>query len=80
MAKKFASLKLVEVKYVIDVDNRYLDNAVGKVEEIQGKKPLAIKDYRKALDDKDVDAIATYLSTLEEQMGCAIYGKWFSSW
>ena len=58
LARKFASLKLVEVKYVIDVDNRYLDNAVGKVEEIQGKKPLAIKDYRKALDDKDVDAIA----------------------
>ncbi|AQT67412.1 4-carboxy-2-hydroxymuconate-6-semialdehyde dehydrogenase [Anaerohalosphaera lusitana] len=57
LANKFAGLKNCEVKYVIDVDSRYLPSCAAGVEKTQGKKPQQISDFRKALDDKDVDAI-----------------------
>ncbi|MBI9016777.1 MAG: Gfo/Idh/MocA family oxidoreductase [Phycisphaerae bacterium] len=57
LAQEFASDKNCEVKYVVDVDSRYLDSAVETVEKAQGKKPAKLKDFRKALADKDIDAV-----------------------
>lgn len=57
LAQKFASLKNCSVKYVIDVDARYLSKAAEKTENLQNKRPQEIADYRTALDDKDVDAL-----------------------
>lgn len=57
LSRRFASIKNSRVKYVIDVDKRYLPDAAKVVEETQGTKPELIRDFRKALDDKDVDAL-----------------------
>lgn len=57
LAEKFAVLDNVEVKYVIDVDTRYLDDAVKAVQAKQAKEPKTCIDFRKALDDKDLDAL-----------------------
>ena len=53
----FSSQSDVDVKYVCDLDLGVLQSRVAQVKDRTGKEPLAIKDYRKALDDKSVDAI-----------------------
>jgi predicted dehydrogenase len=57
LSVKFASLKNVELKYVVDVDSRFLAKAADQVAECQGKRPQEIKDFRTILDDKDVDGL-----------------------
>ena len=57
LTQKFATLKNCSVKYVIDVDSRYLPKAAEEAEKIQNSRPQEIKDFRRALDDKDVDAL-----------------------
>jgi predicted dehydrogenase len=42
---------------VCDVDKRHLANAVKLVEQAGGKSPMATTDYRRLLDNKDVDAV-----------------------
>jgi predicted dehydrogenase len=54
----FASLAEVEVKYVCDIDERVLNSRIAAVEQRTGKRPIGIKDYRHALDDPAVDALA----------------------
>jgi predicted dehydrogenase len=53
----FASLPEVDVKYVCDIDENVLGARVAGVEKQTGRKPEAIKDYRKALEDKSLDAV-----------------------
>lgn len=53
----FAGLPTCEVKYVCDIDERVLAERVAGVENSTGRRPEAIKDFRRALDDKRVDAI-----------------------
>jgi predicted dehydrogenase len=48
--------KDVRIAYVCDVDANRLAVAAGKVEQ-SGGKPQAVKDLRKILDDKTVDAV-----------------------
>lgn len=57
LAGQFAALKDCVVKYVVDVDARYLDAAAAAAEAKQGTCPQAFRDYREALADADVDAI-----------------------
>lgn len=40
-----------------DVDQSVLDNRSSNVEKITGKKPVLYKDYRKMLENKDIDAV-----------------------
>lgn len=49
----------VEVAYICDVDENVMNKGIEKVvsNQNQKKKPKGIKDFRKALDDKDVDAL-----------------------
>ena len=57
LARQFAELKNGEVKYVVDVDKRYLESAAQDVAKIQGNKPRMLQDFRKALEDEDVDVL-----------------------
>lgn len=54
---KFAALPGVEFKYVIDPDSRHLAPAAALAEEKQGKAPKMETDFRRALEDKEVDAL-----------------------
>jgi len=53
----FASLPDVDVKYVCDLDENVLATRVDRVVARSGRRPEAIKDFRRALDDKLVDAV-----------------------
>ncbi|MEI6585667.1 MAG: Gfo/Idh/MocA family oxidoreductase [Sediminibacterium sp.] len=53
----FASQKNCEVLHVCDVDTRAADICINAVEKIQQKKPIATPDFRKALEDKNVDLL-----------------------
>jgi predicted dehydrogenase len=57
LAEVFAQVDGTEVKSVFDVDYRPLEELAEKVAEIQGKKPETGTDFRKALEDPDVDAL-----------------------
>ena len=53
----FTRLSGVEFAYVCDVDDRAIEKGVRAVASKQGKKPTGIKDFRKILDDRSVDAL-----------------------
>src|SRR6476620_10635455 len=53
----FASLPEVEVRYVCDLDETVRESALARVEQRTGKRPVGIKDFRKALDDKSLNAL-----------------------
>ena len=55
----FAGLKDVDVKYVCDLDESVLHARVANIATKTGKKPQAISDYRKALDDPSIDALVS---------------------
>jgi len=56
MAKKFARMPDCEIGYICDVDERPMAKTVEDVAKLQTRKPKAEKDFRKALEDKGVDA------------------------
>ena len=47
----------VECIALCDVDQSVLDERAGQVTEARGKKPQTYGDYRKLLDNKDIDAV-----------------------
>jgi hypothetical protein len=47
----FARQENCEVTYVCDVDSRAADKCIAALEKIQGKRPKAQGDFRKALED-----------------------------
>ena len=47
----------VEVAAVCDVHQGRLDRAVGLVDKKYGRKPMAVKDFRRVMDMKDIDAV-----------------------
>ncbi len=53
----FARQENCEVMYVCDVDVRAADKCMAALEKIQKKRPRPSPDFRKALEDKDVDAL-----------------------
>ena len=52
----FAGLSDVEVRYVCDIDDAALAAGLNRVEQKTGRKPDGIKDFRRAIDDKSIDA------------------------
>lgn len=48
----------VRITAICDVDRTHLDRAVALVETARGHKPKAFGDYRRVLDDREVDAVA----------------------
>jgi predicted dehydrogenase len=49
--------KGVPIAAVCDVDERHMREAAAEVEKKQGKRPEEIKDFRKLLERKDIDAV-----------------------
>jgi len=57
LAANFAKQSGCEVKYVCDVDEERAGTGVAAVEKAGGPTPQVIGDFRKILDDPDVDAL-----------------------
>jgi predicted dehydrogenase len=57
VGSNFASQKECEVLYVCDVDTRAADKCIDAIEKIQHIKPKASPDFRKALEDKELDVL-----------------------
>jgi predicted dehydrogenase len=57
MAGTFANQPDTEVKYICDVDDNALQKGIKAVLKVTGKEPVAIKDFRKVLEDKELDAV-----------------------
>lgn len=53
----FARQEGCEVMYVCDVDSRAADKCIANIEKVQKKRPRSAPDFRKALEDKDVDGL-----------------------
>ncbi len=54
----FSKLTGSEIAYICDVDDKALGKGLDSAEKRTGKRPKSVKDFRKALSDKDVDAIS----------------------
>ena len=57
VGRNFAAQPNSEVLHVCDVDSRAADKCIAEVEKIQQKKPKATADFRKALEDKNLDVL-----------------------
>jgi len=57
LSGNFASQKNCNLIYISDVDTRAAEKCIASVSEITGNRPKAAPDFRKALEDKDMDAI-----------------------
>lgn len=57
LATNYALQSNCEVMSISDVDSRAADKCISSVEGIQKKKPKAQADFRKALENKDMDAL-----------------------
>lgn len=57
LAKRFTEQSGCEVKYVSDVDEARIAAAVTTVEKTGGKTPKAVGDFRRILEDPEVDAL-----------------------
>ncbi len=58
LARGFAKAKNAEVVAVCDIDPSVFAKPVKAVESITGKAPRTEADFRRLLDDKDIDAVA----------------------
>jgi predicted dehydrogenase len=47
----------VRIAAICDVDQRHLDRAIGIVEKAKGYKPQGFGDFRKLLENKEIDAV-----------------------
>ena len=57
LAQTFAQASGAEVAYVCDVDSRVVEKTMAWVANHQQRTPQGIGDFRRALDDDDVDAL-----------------------
>ena len=57
LAKNFASQPNCEVVYLADVDSRAIEKCGAEIEKITGNIPKGEGDFRRTLEDKDVDAL-----------------------
>src|ERR1700737_2689583 len=57
LAENYAKQKNCEIKYICDVDKQSMDKCIGMVEKIQNGRPDAAPDFRKALEDKSLEAM-----------------------
>jgi predicted dehydrogenase len=57
LATGFLSQPNCEIAYICDVDSRAINKVMSPISEKQQRKPQGVADFRKALDDKSVDAL-----------------------
>jgi len=56
--KSFTKIPNVEIAYICDVEDVARAKGLDLVEKLTGNKPIAVTDFRKILDNKDLDALA----------------------
>jgi len=56
-AHAFAAGKNTSLAYLCDVDSNVLSKALGDVSKLQATPPKTVTDFRRVLDDKNVDAL-----------------------
>ena len=54
----FGGIKDVEIAYLVDPDSRLFASRSKAVKQISGVSPTCVQDFRRALDDKNLDAIS----------------------
>lgn len=57
LAQNYAQQKNCEIIHICDVDSQSADKCIGIVNKIQGTAPKATPDFRKALEDKALEAM-----------------------
>jgi len=57
LLRTFASMKEVEIASICDVDSRVLNRRISETKKDGRQNPAALGDFRKAIDDKSIDAI-----------------------
>ncbi len=57
LSQNFAAQKNCEIRFICDVDKRAADKCIDTVSKIQDSTPMAQPDFRKALEDKQLDAL-----------------------
>jgi predicted dehydrogenase len=57
LARKFAARPDCEIAYLCDVDESLFETHAKEIEQIQDRRPQVTGDFRRALDDRAVDAI-----------------------
>ncbi len=57
LAESFAQRPDAEIAYLCDADSRRFARAREAVEEAQNKRPKLVQDFRKILDDREVDVL-----------------------
>ena len=57
LATWFAAFPEVEIAYLCEVNERRFDRVLENVEQQQGKTPKLVKDFRRILDDPQVDGL-----------------------
>ncbi|MHC4560332.1 MAG: Gfo/Idh/MocA family protein [Planctomycetota bacterium] len=57
LAEQFAQRPDTEVAYLCDADTRRFNRARDRVEKAQDKRPKLVQDFRKILDDRNVDVL-----------------------
>jgi predicted dehydrogenase len=55
---QYGRMKNVEIAALVDIDESVLNQRLGEAEKLTGKKPAAIGDIRKVLEDKNIDAVS----------------------
>ena len=56
-ARALSGISNVEIAYLCDVDTRAADKAAKAIGEKVARRPKTVKDFRRILDDKSVDAL-----------------------
>lgn len=57
LAKNYAQQKNCEIIYISDVDSQSMSKCIDTVEKVQNRRPKAAPDFRKALEDKSLEAL-----------------------
>jgi len=55
--RSLAQVPNVNIVAICDIDQRLIPEAVADIEKLTGKKPKVETEYRKILDNKDIDAV-----------------------
>jgi predicted dehydrogenase len=55
---EYANMKGVEIAYLVDPDSTLFNSRVKSIERLTDKRPTCVQDLRRALDDKNLDAVS----------------------
>lgn len=57
LARNFTKLPDCEITHISDVDSQAMEKCISSVEKLQNKRPKEAPDFRKALEDKQMDVL-----------------------